>query len=264
MAALSASDVQAQCDALAKHVIDLFALASASQAAIIAGQATNLSRIAALNDAQKIGLLLDGVNTAFAAETAWLNQLAAYNSALDAVFWWIITLSRSVPNGISAFLQANSLQVDPHFLDAHNRAFARQVGGVPTSLMSAYLSFGQAIAQMATVAVTGSTTGNYTHVADQAAAYGNAPLSIYNAGGGNTGASSTVFTVTYSKYDGSGNVLTGQTATATMPNGSAPNTAVALSGSAAGFAVTNIAVTSNGNSGDTIGVKATLLRAVTY
>jgi hypothetical protein len=263
MAALSSADVQAQCDSLARHIIDLQTLISGSQSSIVTGQATTLGKIAALNDVQKQLALLDGINQAMKDETAFLGGLS-YNSVLDALFWAMVTLDKGVPNGLAAFLQSNTVQVDPHFLDAFNRAFARQVGGYPLAKLGAFQAFGQAVANMGSVAVTGAATGNFSDGAAQNAAYGNAPLSIFNNGGGVTGAGSTVFTVTYSKYDASGNLVSGQTATATMPAGSAVGFAVALSGSAAGIDVTNIAVTSSGNNGDNIGVKATLLRAVTY
>jgi hypothetical protein len=263
MAALSGADVQSLADSLAKHITDAFALISGSQSAIVTGQGTTLGKVAAFNDSQKQLLTLDGINQAMKDETSFLNGLT-YNSVLDAYFWAMVTLDKAVPSGLAAFLQAQAVQVDPHFLDAFNRAFSRQVGSIPVAKLGAFQAFGQAIALMGSVAVTGANTGNFVDSAAQAAAYGNAPLSIFNNGGGVTGAQSTVFTVTYNKYDGSGNLVTGQTATATMPNGSAVGFAVALSGSAAGIDITNIAVTSNGNNGDNIGVKATLLRAVAY
>jgi hypothetical protein len=71
-------------------------------------------------------------------------------------------------------------------------------------------------------------------------------------------------TVTYSKYDSSGVLQTGQTATATMPSGSVPGAEVQLSGSAAGIAVTGITINSGGTNNDLLAVKSKLLRAVTY
>ncbi len=258
MATISPSNCQALCDAVAAHIIAEVGLIG-SPSAIVAGQATSLGHVAGLGDASQEFALIDAFEQMMANENAWLTVVQAYNTLLDGAAAACAALDAATA-GLAAFLQANSLQVDPHFLDAFNHTAARRA---LVAMLGAFLAFGNAVANLGQISVTGASTGTFAAGTPVNSAYGNAPLSLVNAGGGNTGASSTVATVTYNKYNASGVLQTGQTATATMPGGSTPGTAVALSGSAAGIAVTGISVTS-GNSGDTLSVKSTLLRAAAY
>ncbi len=257
MATISQSNAQALCDSIAKHVITAIAVPGAVSA-LQTGQGTTLGKIAALNDASQQYFLLDGFEQMMNAESAWITMIQLYNSVLDFCFTGCQTLDNAT-GGLAAFI-ANSFQVDPHFLDAFNRAFMRGAGS-PKALLQAYQAFGADIANMAQLNVTGSGIGTYVQGASQAAAYGNAPLSIFNANGSNVGAANCVVTVTYNSYNGSGVLQTGLTATATLPSGSVPNAAVSLAVS--GVAVTNMTLT-GGTNGDKVGVSCALLRAVAF
>ncbi len=258
MATISPTNCQLLCDSVAAHLIAEVGLIG-SPSAIVAGQATSLGHVAGLGDAGQEFALIDAFEQFVANENAWLAVVQAYNTLLDGAAAACAALDAATA-GLAAFLQANSLQVDPHFLDAFNHAATRRS---LVATLGAFLAFGNAVANLGQISVTGATTGTFAAGTSVNSAYGNAPLALVNAGSGATGASPTVATVTYNKYNASGVLQTGQTATATMPNGSAPGTAVALSGAAAGIAVTGISVT-GGNSGDTLAIKSALLRTVGY
>lgn len=262
MAALTAANAVTLADGIAKHIIDLVAVPG-STSAITTGQATLLGQVVALNDASQITALLDGFNASVTAEKAYLTNQASYNAILDLWFGACLALDAAASGGLAALLAANQPnQVDYRFLDAFNRADSK--GGVnPVAALPAWLSFAPAALGLATFAVTGSGAGTFTAGTAVSSLYGNGPLSLYNAGAGVIGAASITATVTYTKYSSTGTVLTAQTATATLTNGAASGAAVALSGSAAGTAVTNITIT-GGTNGDSIGVKTTLLRSVSY
>ncbi len=260
MATITTTNAQNLCDSIAYHIIELVAAVNASTiSTLTAAQATTLGRVAALNDASQETFLLDPMNASMSNEAALMNQYQNYNAILDAFFPYCAGIDLAT-GGLAAFLTANTLQVDPHFLDAFNRAFARRAVN-PTAALSAFLAFGSVVANMSQILLTGAGAGTYTAGSNVPAAYGNAPLSIVNIGAGNTGAAAGTYTVTYNKYNAAGVLLTGQTATATMPAGSVPGATVALSGAAAGIAVTGISVT-GGTAADKIAVASSLLRTV--
>jgi hypothetical protein len=258
--AITSADIQAWTDSIAKHIRDQVALIG-STGAILTGQATTLNRIAAKTVAVDEYPYLDGFEAAVANENAWLSQEASYNAILDIWYPAVAGIDRGV-GGLDAYCAANTIQVDPVYADAHNRAVAKG-NQFPSVALRAFNVFGTVVANMGQDNVSGSGTGAFVSGAAIPAAYGNAPLQIFNTGGGNIGAASAVYTVTYSKYNAAGVLLVGQTATATMPSGSIPGFSVALSGGAAGIAVTNITQTL-GTNGDQVAVKSTLLRAASY
>lgn len=256
--AYSAAQIRGLCDTIAKHIIDA-AAALGSTSALQAGQATSLAQIAALADATLIYPLLAGFESAMGKETAWIANEASYNNILDNHFDACAVLD-SATGGLAAFLAAQSVQVDPHFQDAFNRA-ASQGKAYPSTPLKPYLAFGNAASNMGQFNATGGAGGAFVAGTAVNVLYGNAPLQMFNAGGGNIGGSIVHVTVTYSKYDGSGNLLAGQTVTVDMPAGTTPGSSVSLGVS--GIAVTNITVTNSTNA-DQIAVRSTLLRTVGY
>jgi hypothetical protein len=260
MTAVTKATVQTLSDSIAKHIADLVTLTGGSTSAITAGQATTLGEIAVLNDAAQQYSLLDGFTAAINSETAWLASVVSYNSILDAFRAACVALDGAVTGGLAAFTTANqTLQLAPAFFDAFNRAILAI--GKPTNALPAWQAFSPTGTQIAHITLTGSGAGTYAH--DTTPSYGNAPLSIKNITGGNTGAADGIYTITYKKYSTAGAVLTGQTATATMPSGSSNGTLVALSGSAQGFEVTNITLT-GGTAADVVAVVTTTLRSPAY
>lgn len=258
--AITSTDIQQWTDSIAKHIRDQLALIG-STSAILSGQATTLNRIGAKTLAADEYPFLDGFEAAVVNENAWLTQEASYNAILDLWYPACASIDRGV-GGLNAYLIANALQVDPVFADAFNRAVSKG-NQFPSVAIQAFNAFGTAVANMGQDNVSGSGTGAFVSGSAIPAAYGNAPLQIFNAGAGNIGATSPVFTVTYNKYSPAGVLQTGQIATATMPTGSVPGTSVALSGGAAGIAVTNITQTL-GVAGDQVAVRSTLLRTAAY
>ncbi len=258
MATITPANALALADSVATRIIARVALIG-SPSALQAGQATMLARIAALNDYTQQQALLDGFSAAVANENAAIAKAQAYTTILDDYFAACAALDVAT-GGYGAMLQANSQQVDPHFLDAWNRAASRGLTA-PAKALGAFLAFGPAQSPLASITVTGSGAGTFAAGTAIPATYGNAPLSVYNAGSGATGAASGTYTVTYNAYNSSGVLQTGLTQAATVPNGTAVGGAVSLGIS--GIAVTNITLT-GGNSGDVIGVKSTLLRTATY
>lgn len=265
MATITAANVQAITDSVAKHLTDLQALL-ASPAAVQTGQGTTLGKIAALNDQSQEFFLLDGFEAFVASESALLGQWQSYNSMLDATFAAAAAVDNAT-TGLGAFLVTNALQVHPFYLDAHNRAVARRQLA-PGVALGPLHAFGKALPNLGQVNVTGSGVGTFVAGTGQGnspagagAAYGNAPLSIFNAGTGATGAASGTYTVTYNQYNASGVLVTGLTASATMPASSAAGFAVSLAVS--GVAVTNITLT-GGTNGDKVGCSAALLRTPAY
>ncbi len=257
MATITSANVQAITDSIAKHIADLQTLVGGSQTTLAAGKTTTLGKVAALNDASQLYALMDGFQQAFNAESAFLTQLTSYNAILDLFAPACIALEKAT-GGLAAFLAANSLQVAPGYLDAHNRCQART--GAVLALPN-YSAFGPVGANLGQITLTGAGAGTFAAGTSEPATYGNAPLSIFNNKGSTGGAASATYTVTYNAYNSSGVLQTGLTATATMPASATNGQAVSLGVS--GVAVTNITVV-GGTAADVVAVSAAALRAVAY
>ncbi len=257
---IPAASVQTLCDSVAKHLGDLVARPG-STAGLIAGQAATLAHVAALDDAGQEYSLMDSFEQLMANENAWLTLATAYTGLLDLARPAVVALDAvcGAVGGLRAFCRAEGLQVAPGYLDAHNRAAARFYGVTP---LSADVAFGAALSNLGKVTVSGPGAGTFAVGASEAAAYGNAPLSLVNAGSSATGASSGTYRVTYSLYDVAGNLVTGATVSATIAGGTLVGAGVALG--VAGIAVTGITVVSGGNASDVLACTAALLRAVSY
>lgn len=259
MATITAPNVQTLTDAIAKHIVDLQALVG-SPTALNAGQTTTLNHIAALNDATQQFLLLTGFNVFVGLEQALIASYQSYNAILDSVAPAVVAINNVAPGGLAAFCAANNVQVHPVYFDAHNRAVA--TGRLPGAVLPVSASFNYADANIAQITLTGAGAGTFAAQTAENANYGNAPLSIFNAGAGATGAAAGTYTVTYNAYNTStGALQTGLTASATMPAASIAGAAVTLAVS--GVAVTAITLT-GGTAGDKIGVSAALQRTPAY
>lgn len=130
MATITAANVSALTSSIAKHITDLQAQIGSS-AAITAGQATTLGKIAALNDASQEFALMAGFQTALATnEAGWLATLAAANSVYDLFAPACIALERAT-GGLNAFLTANVIKAPTAYANAHNRC-ASKTGAVVT------------------------------------------------------------------------------------------------------------------------------------
>ncbi len=258
MATISAANTQTLMDSIAAHIIAVAALPGSSSA-LVTGQGTTLGRIAALGDASQQYALLNAMEQFVTNENAWLAQVTNYLSILDCYRPACAALDQAT-GGLAAFMQANTLQCDPHFFDAFNRAFYKGYQ-YPIAALANWQAFGPVDSNLAQITVTGSGTGTFAAGTAEPTTYGNAPLHLTNIGSAATGAASGVYTITYSTYDSSGVLHTGYTATATVPNGTAVGASV--SAGASGIAVTGITLT-GGNAGDVIAVSSTLLRTVAY
>lgn len=255
MATITAANVQALTDSIARHITDLAALLG-SPSAIQAGQATTLSKVAALNDISQESFLVDGFIQFQLQENALISNLQSYNAILDAAAPAVLALHNAT-GGLTIFCRANSIQVAPAYADAHNRAAGKGL----VQALGPDVVFGSAQANLGQITLTGAGAGTFADGTAEPATYGNAPLSIVNAGAGATGAAAGTYTVTYSAYNAAGALQTGLTASATMPASSAAGAAVSLAVS--GVDVTGISVT-GGTAGDKVGVKATALRTPAY
>ena len=255
MATISAANVTAITDSVARHITDLAALVG-SNTAIVAGQATTLGKIAALNDASQLYALIDGFQGAVNAESALLANLASYNAILDSMAPAVIAMEKAT-GGLQAFLVANTIQVAPAYADAHNRAAVTRGSVIALTAVGV---FGKAIANMGSITLSGAGAGAFTDNAAQAAGYGNAPLSIFNNKGSAGGAATATYTVTYSAWV-AGVLTTGLTASAVMPASSANLAAVSLAVS--GVDITAITV-AGGTAADVVGVSASLVRTPAY
>jgi len=255
MATISAANVTALTDSIARHVTDMQALLG-STAALTAGQATTLGKVAALADAAQLYALIDGFQGFVNAENALLASMASYNAILDSVAPAVIAIEKAT-GGLAAFLIANTIQVPPAYADAHNRAASTRGSVVALTPQGV---FGKAIANMGSITLSGAGAGVYTDNAAQGATYGNAPLSIFNNKGSTGGAASAVYTVTYSAYV-AGVLTTGLSANATMPASSVNGAAVSLAVS--GVDVTGVSCT-GGTAGDIVACSAAALRTPAY
>lgn len=257
MATITPTNALALADSIAAHIIAAEGLL-VSPTALESGQTTTLAKVAALNDAGQLLMLLGAFQNAVNNELAWITNNQAYTTLLTN---WIPACAAldQVTQGYSAFLATNLQQVDPHFLDAFNAAVVKGLQ-YPQTPLANWQAFGPAQTDLAEISVTGSGVGTFA-AGTALSTYGNAPLSVYNAGSAATGAAAGTYTVTYNSYTSAGVLQTGLTANATVPAATAVGASVALNVS--GIAVTTITV-SGGNAGDIIGVKSTLLRTVTY
>ncbi len=257
---IPAPSVQALCDSVARHLGDLVALPGPT-AGLVAGQATTLAHVAALDDAGQEYGLMDSFEQLVAMEQAWLALVSSYTELLDLARPAVVALDAvcGAVGGLRAFCRTEGVQVAPDYLDAHNRAAARIYGMTP---LSPDVAFGAALANLGRITLSGPGAGTFAVGSAEPAAYGNAPLSLVNAGSGATGASAGTYRVTYSLYDVAGNLVTGATVSVTMPGGTLVGAGVALG--VAGIAVTGITVVSGGNAGDVLAVAAGLLRAAAY
>jgi hypothetical protein len=184
--ALSSGFVQQETDSIAKAIRDMVAVPGSTSALATGVGTTWLNRIGALGTPADIYLLLDGAMAASGLVSAWIARETSLNDILDSFFPFLAALDAGVANGLAAFLQANSVQVDPYFLDAFNRAVGKGSKN-PSAILKPHQAFGNAVADMGHIAVSGATTGVFTAGTSVDSRYGNAPLYLYNADVDNTG-----------------------------------------------------------------------------
>lgn len=143
MANITAANVSALMSSVAKHITDRQAQIG-SGAAITAGEATTLGKVAALNDAGQQYALLGGFETAMNTEAASLTRLSTYNTILDDYAAACIALEKVCnaanagnTGGVQAFLVANSIKAPQAYYDAHNRCAT--ISGTVLSIAAAQL-----------------------------------------------------------------------------------------------------------------------------
>lgn len=256
MAVISGAECTTLCDAIADHIATMQTVPQSSViTTLTTGQATTKAHVAGLNDAQKVGDLINGFINAMAAEGALLASWQRYNDLLDAMKSACYVLEAHT-GGLPAFLAANTLQVDPRFCDAYNRMALAY--GLPP--MPPRLAFGPASQQLASILVTGTGAGTFSAGTPIASTYGNTKVVLKNIGGGPTGGASATYTLTYQFLDGSGNVQSTTTA-ATVGAGTASGATVAVT--PAMIAVIGITLT-GGTNGDNIAVQSIQTRALAF
>lgn len=259
MATITAANVQALCDSIAKHVSDLQA-ALANVATLQSGLQSTLAKVAGLPDPTQVALLTPAFNAFAARESALLANALPYGAILDSVAPAVAALD-NVTSGLGAFCLANSLQVHNSVADAHMRAVG--MGLIHSSrALPPSVAFPPAVDPMGTFTASGAGAGAFAKSGIVSAQYGNAPLQAYNAGAGATGAAAGTYTVTYSAYNASGKLVTGLTTTVSVPGATASAATIAMTG-ISGVAVTNITL-SGGQAGDKIAIRALSVRSVTY
>ncbi len=251
----SSTIVQAVCDSVATHVIGLNSFYS-STASVLTGEATSLARVAALNDQGQLQFLLANFKAAFQQESAFLHRSTSYTAIL-ATLGQVCSALDSATGGLSQYLVAHGVQVDPHFLDLFNGI----AGASGLVALPAFTAFGPVNTNLAQFNVGGSGAGAFTAGTSQLSTYGNAPMNLVNIASGATGGSNGIYTITYSAYNMAGTLQTGLQVQTTMPASSASGTSVSTGVS--GVAVTNITV-SGATQNDVMGIQSALLRTAVY
>lgn len=220
-----------------------------------------LAHVAALGDAgQENALVPAAVATAALSANIPVFALSGLWANWKSLF---LALDNHV-SGVNAYLQTNTLQVDPYFSDAFNYVAnnAAALGVASSNLTPIAIAhiFPKVEVSLGTISVTGASAGTFgAGTALDTTKYASQQLYLKNTSGSPTSGTATSFTITYTNASGT----TGQTVTQAL-SGALAAGAYLAAGSAVGQAVSNIVVNSGGVNADALAVVVKPLRAVVY
>jgi hypothetical protein len=217
------------------------------------------ARIAALGSIIQEAAL---ANPGIAAATGIIGYMDVTPANFYAIYASLMLALDNLVVGVNNFLTLNSLQVHPEFANAFNYAASNAVSlGLalsPLTTISPTNIFVPASQTLASIAVTGVTTGSLTAGTPiNTSLYAPEQLYITNILGSSSTGTATNFTITYTNAAGT-TAIVSQALSGSLPAGAN----IAVTG-AIGSAVSAISITS-GAAGDQFGIIVLPLRTVTY